>query len=56
MAPKSLFEHNPHLRNAADYQRALRINVLSSTAIEGVRKAAERALSPAPSKKPTKAR
>lgn len=56
MASKSLLEHNPHLRNAQEYQRALRINVLSSMAIEGVRKAAERALSPVPSKKPTKAR
>ncbi|MDP2804422.1 MAG: hypothetical protein Q8O24_00620 [Gallionellaceae bacterium] len=56
MASKSLLEHNPHLRNAQDYQRALRINVLSSTAIEGVRKAAERALSPAPAKQSAKSR
>ncbi len=46
MVPKSLLEHNPHLRNAQDYQRALRASVLSSIAIEGVRKAAERALAP----------
>ena len=44
MAPKSLLEHNPHLRNAQDCQRALRASVLSSIAIEGVKKAAERAL------------
>jgi hypothetical protein len=43
MVPKSLFQHNPHLRNAQEYQRALRASVLSSIAIEGVRKAAERA-------------
>lgn len=48
MAPKALIQQNPHLRNAQDYQRALRANVLSSTGIEGVKKAAERALSPAP--------
>src|SRR5665647_1925723 len=46
MASKSLFQHNPHLRNAQEYQRALRASVLSSIAIEGVRKAAERALTP----------
>lgn len=46
MAPKSLLDHNPHLRNAQDYQRTLRSSVLSSIAIEGVRKAAERALAP----------
>lgn len=45
MAPKALIQQNPHLRNAQDYQRALRANVLSSTGIEGVKKAAERALS-----------
>ena len=56
MAPKSLLEHNPHLRNAQDYQRALRTNVLSSMAIEGVKKAAERALSTVADKKKTKAR
>lgn len=43
MAPKSLFEHNPHLRNKQEYQLALRASVLSSIAIEGVKKAAERA-------------
>jgi len=36
MVPKSLFQHNPHLRNAQEYQRALRASVLSSIAIEGV--------------------
>jgi hypothetical protein len=56
MAPKSLLEHNPHLRNAQEYQRALRASVLSSIAIEGVKKAAERALSPTPSKQKNKAR
>ena len=44
MVSKSLFQQNPHLRNAQDYQRALRASVLSSIAIEGVKKAAERAL------------
>jgi len=39
-----------------DYQRALRTNVLSSMAIEGVKKAAERALSPASAKLRAKAR
>ena len=56
MAPKALIQQNPHLRNAQDYQRALRANVLSSTGIEGVRKAAERALSPAFGKTATKKR
>jgi hypothetical protein len=56
MAPKSLLQQNPHLRNAQDYQRALRTNVLSSMAIEGVKKAAERALSPASAKLRAKAR
>jgi hypothetical protein len=45
MAPKSLLQHNPHLRNEQEYQRALCASVLSSIAIEGVKKAAERALS-----------
>jgi hypothetical protein len=44
MAPKPLFQHNPHLRNAQEYPSALRASVLSSIAIEGVKKAAERAL------------
>lgn len=44
MAPKSLLEYNLYLRNAQEYQRALRASVLSSIAIEGVKKAAERAL------------
>lgn len=56
MAPKALIQQNPHLRNAQDYQRALRANVLSSTSIEGVKKAAERALSPAPGKPSAKKR
>ena len=56
MPPKTLIQQNAHLRNAQDYQRALRANVLSSTAIEGVKKAAERALAPAPGKLPAKKR
>jgi len=56
MTPKSLLEHNPHLRNKQEYQRALRASVLSSIAIEGVKKAAERALTPARNKQPAKAR
>jgi hypothetical protein len=56
MAPKALIQQNPYLRNAQDYQRALRTNVLSSTGIEGVRRAAERALSPALEKPATKKR
>lgn len=55
MASKSLFQQNPHLRNAQDYERALRANVLSSMAIEGVKKAAERALPAAKAKRPAKA-
>lgn len=45
MTTKSLLKHNPHLRDAQEYRRDLRVNVLSSMAIEGVKKAAERALS-----------
>ena len=56
MPPKTLIQQNAHLRNAQDYQRALRANVLSSTAIEGVKKAAERALATAPNKLPAKKR
>ena len=56
MTPKSLLQQNPHLRNAQDYQRALRTNVLSSMAIEGVKKAAERALPPSTDKQSAKAR
>lgn len=44
MTQKSLLQHNPHLRNAQNYQRTLRASVLSSIAVEGVKKAAERAL------------
>jgi hypothetical protein len=43
MAPKSLLEHNPHLRNAQEYQCALRVSVLSSIAVEDVIKATARA-------------
>jgi len=39
MVPKSLFQHNPHMRNAQEYQRALRVSVLSSIAIEGCKSA-----------------
>ncbi|MEQ1527424.1 MAG: hypothetical protein ABL911_11860 [Gallionella sp.] len=56
MATKSLLQQNPHLRNAQEYQRALRASVLSSIAIEGVKKAAERALTPISDKQPAKAR
>ena len=56
MAPKSLLQHNPHLRNAQEYQRALHASVLSSIAIEGVKKAAERALTPTRNKQHAKAR
>lgn len=50
MQKKSIFASNPHLKNASAYQQALRVNVLSSMAIEGVRKAAEKALPPAKAK------
>ena len=56
MAAKSLLQQNPHLRNAQEYQRALRASVLSSIAIEGVKKAAERALTPVNNKQSAKAR
>lgn len=56
MPPKTLMQQNAHLHNAQDYQRALRANVLSSTAIEGVKKAAERVLSTAPGKVPANKR
>lgn len=56
MAPKALIQQNPHLRNAQDYHRALRANVLSSTGIEGVKKVAERALSTTPGKQSAKKR
>jgi hypothetical protein len=42
MQKKSLFQQNPHLKDRASYAAALRANVLSSMAIEGVRKAAEK--------------
>lgn len=44
MQKKSLLQQNPHLKNKTAYAAALRVNVLSSMAIEGVRKAAEKAL------------
>lgn len=44
MPKKSLLQQNPHLQNKATYAAALRVNVLSSMAIEGVRKAAEKAV------------
>ena len=44
MQKKSLFEQNPHLKGNQSYEQALRTNVLSSMAIEGVRKVAEKAL------------
>lgn len=50
----SLLRQNPHLRDAKAYREALRLNVLSSMAIEGVKKAAEKAL-PASGEKPAKA-
>ncbi len=53
MASKSLLQQNPHLRNAQDCQCVLRANALSSMAIEGVKKAAERALPPARVKQAT---
>jgi len=49
----SLLQQNPYLRNAQSYQQALRVNVVSSMAIEGVKKVAEKALavsSPKPAK------
>jgi hypothetical protein len=44
MAYKSLLQQNQHLRNAQDDQRALHASVLPSTAIEGAKNTAERAL------------
>lgn len=44
MRKKTLFEQNPHLKSKQSYEQALRVNVLSSMAIEGVRKVAEKAL------------
>ena len=44
MKQNSLLQQNPHLANAKAYQQALRVNVLSSMAIEGVKKPAEKAL------------
>jgi len=54
MRKKSLFETNPHLKGNKSYEAALRTSVLSSIAIEGVRKAAERALTKPPPKKAAK--
>ena len=42
----SLLQQNTNLTNASVYKYALKINVLSSMAIEGIKKAAEKALSP----------
>lgn len=53
MQKKSLLQQNPHLKSGKRYQEALRVNVLSSMAIEGVRKVAEKALPAAA--KPAKA-
>ncbi len=47
MHKKSLIQQNPHLKSSKSYQAALRVNVLSSMAVEGVRKSAERAIKPA---------
>lgn len=47
---KSLLQQNPHLRDAKAYRAALRLNVLSSMAVEGVKKAAEKALPAVPEK------
>ena len=44
MPKNSLLLQNPYLANTKMYERALRVNVLSSMAIEGVKKAAEKAL------------
>lgn len=38
MILKSPLQHDPHLRNAQDYQRALHASALSSIAIESVKK------------------
>ena len=53
MVKNSLLQKNPYLSNVKAYERALRLNVLSSMAIEGVKKSAERALL-APTLKTTK--
>ncbi|MBP9653817.1 MAG: hypothetical protein KBE19_05450 [Rhodocyclaceae bacterium] len=44
MQKKSLLLQNPHLKGGKRYREALRTNVLSSMAVEGVRKVAEKAL------------
>ncbi|MGZ8982788.1 MAG: hypothetical protein ACXW11_02395 [Methylotenera sp.] len=46
MKKNSLLQQSPYLANTKIYEQALRINVLSSIAIEGVKKSAEKALSP----------
>lgn len=38
MLKNSLLSQNPYLANAKMYEQALRVNVLSSMAIEGVKK------------------
>lgn len=44
MLKNSLLSQNPYLANAKVFEQALRVNVLSSMAIEGVKKPAEKAL------------
>ena len=44
MVKNSLLQQNPYLSNVKGYERALHVNVLSSMAIEGVKKPAEKAL------------
>ena len=53
MLKNSLLSQNPYLANTKMYEQALRGNVLSSMAIEGVKKSAEKALA-APSVKSAK--
>lgn len=50
MKQNSLLQQNPYLANAKECARALRVNVLSSMAIEGVKKSAEKALASISSK------
>jgi len=50
MQKKSLFQQNPHLKGNKSYAAALRASVLSSVAIEGVRKVAEKAVMPTTAK------
>lgn len=50
MKKKMLLQQNPYLKDKAAYNTALRLNVLSSMAIEGVRKAAEQTVPQAAAK------